>query len=282
MAVPQSDLGYALGLKMKNKKTSDIFRSGNKLFLSCSLLLILLIISMDIHPSSAASDSSEAAAESLLNKSALNALPAGTVINTSQVKGGINTGFYSSQINKAVKKRITGNSYKENKEIPLSDLRYIRVLYYGFDKKTHIGELIVNKSISKDILAIFKELYKAKYPIEKMVLIDEYDAEDEASMEDNNTSAFNYRTIAGSKTLSKHAMGLAVDINPLYNPCVEKTNGKTVVAPASGKKYTDRSLANEYYIKKNDICYKAFTKRGFTWGGSWNSLKDYQHFQKSK
>ncbi|MNN92049.1 hypothetical protein D3C81_2102610 [compost metagenome] len=77
-------------------------------------------------------------------------------------------------------------------------------------------------------------------------------------------------------------MGLAVDINPLYNPCVEKINGKTVVAPASGKKYTDRSLANEYYIKKNDICYKAFTKRGFTWGGSWNSLKDYQHFQKIK
>lgn len=268
---------------MKKMKTREYtFHCGSKFSLkltSVIIVLAIIIINM-VLSSSTASASSETISESLLTKSALSALPAGTIINTKQLEGGVNTGFYSSKISKTIKKRITGNSYKENKEIPLSDLRYVRVLYYGFDKKTHIGELIVNKSIAKDIIAIFKELYQVNYPIEKIVLIDEYDADDEASMKDNNTSAFNYRTIAGSKNLSKHALGLAVDINPLYNPCVEKINGKTVVSPLEGKKYAARSLANDYYIKKNDVCYKAFTKKGFTWGGSWNSLKDYQHFQK--
>lgn len=224
----------------------------------------------------------KAASNALLTKKDLNALPSGSVIKTSSVKGGVTTCFYASSISKAVKKRINGKSYKENDNISLSELRYVRVLYYGFDQKTHIGELIVNKAISSDILSVFKKLYKAKYPIEKMVLIDAYDADDEASMKDNNTSAFNYRTIAGSKTLSKHSLGLAVDINPLYNPCVQKSGKKTVVSPAAGKKYADRSLDNTYYIRKNDICCKAFEDLGFTWGGSWKSLKDYQHFEKSK
>ncbi|SHO53839.1 M15 family metallopeptidase [Anaerocolumna xylanovorans] len=217
----------------------------------------------------------------LLNRKSLDALTAGTVITPSKVEGGLNACFYGTKINTVIKKRITGKSYKENDKITLSDLRYIRVLYYGFDKKTHIGELIVNKKIAKDVSSIFKDLYKAKYPIGKMVLIDEYNADDEASMKDNNTSAFNYRTIAGSDTLSKHAMGLAIDVNPLYNPCVEKINGKAVVSPAEGKKYANRSLQNAYYIRKKDVCYQSFIKRGFTWGGSWSSLKDYQHFQKS-
>lgn len=217
----------------------------------------------------------------LLNRSSLDSLAAGSVINPAKVKGGSASCFYTQKINSSVKKRILGISFKEDGKTALSDLRYLRVLYYGFDKKSHIGELIVNKKISDDILSIFKELYKAKYSIEKMVLVDDYDADDKASMEDNNTSAFNYRTVAGSTNLSKHALGLAIDINPLYNPCVEKIKGKTVVSPAGGEKYADRSLKNSHYIKKGDICYEAFIKRGFIWGGSWTSLKDYQHFQKT-
>lgn len=218
----------------------------------------------------------------LLTQKSLDAMLSGTIINPNKVKGGVSTCFYASKISKSVKKRITGKSFKEDGKIALTDLRYLRVLYYGFDNKSHIGELIVNKSAAADFLAVFKKLYKEKYPIEKMILVDNYDAEDKASMADNNTSAFNYRTVAGSKTLSKHALGLAIDINPLYNPCVEKEGKKTVVSPVEGKKYADRSLDNPYYIKQNDICYEAFTKLGFTWGGSWNSLKDYQHFQLSK
>ncbi|NLJ96656.1 MAG: M15 family metallopeptidase [Clostridiales bacterium] len=177
-------------------------------------------------------------------------------------------------------KRIEGKSYKEGADIPLRDLRYIRVLHRGFDGKTHIGEMIVNKAIALDVIDIFKELYRISYPIEKMLLIDEYDADDIKSMEDNNSSAFNYRYIEGTNKRSVHSDGLAIDINPLYNPYVRTRNGKTEVLPESGLEYTDRNLDNEYYIKKGDPCYEAFISRGFTWGGEWKNSKDYQHFEK--
>jgi hypothetical protein len=154
-------------------------------------------------------------------------------------------------------------------------------LYYGFDEKTHIGELIVNKGIASDIVDIFRELYEKKYPIEQMVLVDEYDADDNTSMAANNTSSFNYRPVPGSTHLSKHALGLAIDINPLYNPYIQYTKKDTVILPLEGSKYADRTLDCPYYINKNDLCYKAFTKRGFTWGGFWKTEPDYQHFQKT-
>ena len=102
-----------------------------------------------------------------------------------------------------------------------------------------------------------------------------------SSMAANNTSSFNYRPIDdGSGRLSLHSYGLAIDINPLYNPYVREMSGKQVTSPEEGSRYADRSLDNEYYIKKGDIVYEAFISRGFTWGGDWKNSKDYQHFQK--
>lgn len=187
--------------------------------------------------------------------------------------------FTIEKIPEKIWKKINGNSYKKNETIKPSDLRYLTITYYGFDGKSHKGEMIVNKKIAKKTVAVFKELYKEKYPIEKMVLIDEYDADDEDSMKDNNTCAFNYRTIAGTSKLSNHGLGLAIDINPLYNPYVKVKKGKTIVSPKEGKKYADRGVDCEYMIQKNDICVKTFKKYGFSWGGSWNSVKDYQHFE---
>lgn len=207
--------------------------------------------------------------------------PAETIIDTSGVSAlQLDVLFYSSDISGDIKKRILGKSYSENCKIPYSDLRYIRLLYMGFDMKTHIGEMIVNKAIKDDTLDIFKDLYFAGYPIEKMVLVDEYDADDIASMAADNSSAFNYRFIDSTTKLSIHSYGLAIDINPRYNPYVRKISGKTVVLPANGLEYVDRNEECEYYIKSKDICYQAFTKRGFTWGGDWKNQKDYQHFQK--
>lgn len=219
--------------------------------------------------------------KSSLTKEDLSLLNANTLIDISKLGENYkdNT-FYSMKLNKSVLSRIYGISYKDNPTIDYEDLRYIRVLHYDFNEDVRIGELIVHKDISTDIVDIFYELYEARYPIEKMVLIDEYNGDDNTSMADNNTSAFNYREIAGSNTLSKHSMGFAIDINPLYNPYVKTKNETTTVLPIEGKDYIDRTLPNEYYIEKDDVCYKAFTKRGFTWGGSWNSLKDYQHFEK--
>ena len=176
--------------------------------------------------------------------------------------------------------RIKGKSYKKDCDIPLKDLKYLRLSYYGFDGEVHVGEMIVNTLISEDTLLVFKELYEAKYPIEGMELVDEYDADDNASMEANNSSAFNFRFIDGTSTYSNHAKGYAIDINPLYNPYVRERNGKEEVLPAIAKPYSNRLEDCEYYIKKDDICYQIFTKYGFSWGGDWNGKKDYQHFEK--
>lgn len=187
--------------------------------------------------------------------------------------------FCKMNISDEIFKRINNKSYKADCPIPLEDLCYLRVLHYGFDQETHIGELIVNTAIADKVLSIFKELYDGNYPIEKMVLIDNYDADDEASMEDNNSSCFNYRVIDGTDKLSKHSLGIAIDINPLYNPYVRKGKGERSVLPINGAIYADRTLACPYYIDTNDLCYKTFIKYGFTWGGSWTHSKDYQHFQ---
>ena len=142
------------------------------------------------------------------------------------------------------------------------------------------GELICHKTIADDLLAIFRELYQAKYPIERMVLVDEYDADDEASMRANNSSAFNFRYISGTKTLSRHSRGMAIDINPLYNPYVRHRGGRTLVEPANAQAYVDRTKDFPYKIVKGDLCYRLFKKYGFTWGGDWKNSKDYQHFEK--
>jgi hypothetical protein len=188
--------------------------------------------------------------------------------------------FYYEEITDEIKTRINGKSYGEECTIPYEDLRYVKVLHWGFDEQTHEGELIVSKAIAEDIVEIFKELYELKYPIERMVLVDEYDADDNTSMAANNSSAFNYRVIDGTNRISLHSYGVAIDINPQYNPYVRTIDGKTVVTPVNGAEYADRTLDCPYYITSEDPCYKAFMKRGFTWGGEWKNQKDYQHFQK--
>ena len=189
--------------------------------------------------------------------------------------------FRSRPIDAEIFARIDGRSYKKGCKVPLSELRYLQVLHVGFDGETHVGEIICNQSIAEDLLAIFQALYAARYPIERMVLIDDYDADDTRSMEANNSSGFNYREIRNTGKLSNHSYGYAVDINPLRNPCVIVRNGRTTVDPEAGRPYADRTQEFVGKIDHDDLCYKEFRKRGFVWGGDWNSLKDYQHFEKS-
>lgn len=189
--------------------------------------------------------------------------------------------FQSQKIPNTIFQKMKGVSYPEGCQVARSELRYLQVTYYGFDQESHVGELIVNKAIAQDVLSIFRELYQIQYPIESIQLIDIFAGSDEASMEADNTSCFNYRTVAGSETLSNHAKGLAIDVNPLYNPYVKTTDGKTIVEPSTATDYVDRSLSFPYKITTEDPCYQIFTKYGFTWGGSWNSCKDYQHFEKT-
>lgn len=157
----------------------------------------------------------------------------------------------------------------------------IVVKHIDYEGKSHEGTIVCNKAIANDLRQIFAELYQRKYPIERIRPIAEYDNDDERSMRDNNTSCFCYRPIAGSTRLSKHALGLAIDINPLYNPCVKRRKDGTIwVQPATATPYVKRQKKFKYKITKNDLCYRLFIAHGFKWGGAWKSTKDYQHFEK--
>lgn len=188
--------------------------------------------------------------------------------------------FYISEITDDIFARMQGKSYKEDCTVPREDLRYVHVRHMGFDGEAKDGELVVNKAIADDVLAIFEELYKADYPIEKVRLVDEYDADDEASMSDNNSSAFNFRFISHTTRISKHGLGMAVDINTRYNPYVKTVDGKLSIEPANGADYVDRSKDFPHKIDHEDLCYKLFKEHGFTWGGDWTHSKDYQHFER--
>lgn len=190
--------------------------------------------------------------------------------------------FTPYPISDAIFSRIYGLSYKENCKVSLDELRYIRVLHYNFNGEVVDGELIVNQKIAQDVCEVFRELYEVRYPIEKIRLVDEYQADDNLSMADNNSSAFNYRVIDGTNRLSNHAKGFAIDINPLYNPYVKIKDGVQQVLPDNAYAYADRNASNPYYIQRGDICYQIFTSHGFAWGGDWVNSKDYQHFEKTE
>lgn len=187
--------------------------------------------------------------------------------------------FYISPVGEDLFERMKGKSYKDDCTLPLEDLRYLHVLHKNKEGETLEGELVCNVHIAEAVLDIFKKLYEAKYPIEKVRLVDEYDADDERSMEDNNSSSFNFRFISHSTTVSKHGLGLAVDINTLYNPYVKMVDGKLSIEPVTAEAYTDRTKEFDYKINEGDLCYQLFVEHGFEWGGNWTNAKDYQHFE---
>jgi len=188
----------------------------------------------------------------------------------------VETVFSAEPIPASVEARMRGVSYPDDAEIKLSDLRYLRLSYVDFDGLEQVGELVCNKAIAEDLMAIFQALYEARYPIRSIRLIDDFGGDDEASMAADNTSCFNYRRKTGMRELSKHALGLAVDINPFENPYVRPSR----VRPDGASVYADRTKDFPHKIDKENLCYKLFRARGFSWGGSWRSVQDYQHFEK--
>lgn len=191
--------------------------------------------------------------------------------------------FYIEVISDELKERMNGKSYADNIDesiINYSMLRHIVIKYYDFNDDVQLGEIVCNEKIAQDLLEIFEELYNSGYQLERVHLIDEYDADDDASMDDNNTSCFNYRVVDNTTKLSYHAYGLAIDVNPFYNPYVQMRNGEEYVCPTGSVPYANRDDNFPYKIDENDLAYILFKQHGFIWGGDWNSLKDYQHFEK--
>ena len=213
---------------------------------------------------------------------ALTEWQAGKTVSAEAVEayGGIDKCFAAEPIPEGVWLRMQGKTYKDNPYITRDSLRHVRALHWDYDNQMHIGEMICNKTIADCVAGILRKLFDAKYPIQRMLLPDVYDADDETQMRDNNSSCFCYRTIAATTRLSKHARGLAVDINTLYNPYHKYLeDGTLLIQPATGAPYCDRSWDFPYKIDHDDLCYRLFTEAGFDWGGDWDNRKDYQHFE---
>lgn len=200
-------------------------------------------------------------------------------------QAGLGRCFAAEEISDATFARMRGRSWPEGCPLSRGRLRYLRLLHRNAEGRPQMGEMVVGAEIAASVVAIFRRLYEEGYRIERMVLIDEYGADDELSMRANNTTCFNYRMQTGSRSrVSKHALGLAIDINPLYNPYVRRRrDGSCHVEPATGRRYAfnrDRRTDIPCKIDRHDLAYRLFTAAGFRWGGAWRSVKDYQHFEK--
>ncbi len=225
----------------------------------------------------------------------------------------------SEPLNKdAIARMRQSGSYKDGCPVPPEQLRRLAIPHWNFQKEIELGAMIVHAAIAEEVLDIFQELRKAGYPVQTMKLIDEYEANDEASMRDNNTSAFNCRPITGTTgNFSNHSYGTAIDINPVQNPYLKikdpadasvflnqlpahlgdgqlpheltifckRLPNLCQILPVEGAQYLNRD--GRGVIVNGDAVYRAFVKRGWTWGGNWPSSRtnrvrtDYQHFEKA-
>jgi hypothetical protein len=183
-------------------------------------------------------------------------------------------------VDEETRARMIGVSWKPGCPVPIDDLRIIDMNFIGFDGAVHSGgQLMVHRLVASQVVEAFRVLFDNGFPIRRMELIENYGGSDDASMAADNTSAFNCRPITGTTDrFSIHSYGQAIDINTVENPYVR---GSTVLPPA-GVDYLDRTDVRPGMITKNDVVEKAFREQKFFWGGDFNSLKDYQHFETKK
>ncbi len=213
-------------------------------------------------------------------------LAAGTIIEAEDIDwNNLSQYFVAYEISDEVYNYINEKSFRENENVALSDLRYMKVLHYNFEHDLQVGELIVAAELQEDYIGIFTELFEAEYEIQSLYLPDRYwtgdpTDTDTASIDENNSSCFMYRPATGSSKLSKHSYGRAIDINPQQNPYVSYRTGSPVWDHENANDYIDRTTGLPHMITEEDVCYQIFIKYGFEWGGAWDNVKDYQHFEK--
>ena len=171
-----------------------------------------------------------------------------------------------------------GASWRPGCPVEPGQLRRVHLQYLGFDGTTHRGELIVNQDVAQEVVEIFEQLRRIGFPIDKMRTVERYRAaDDELSMEDDNTSAFNCRGIPGTTRWSEHAYGWAIDINPLLNPCLHASG---LLEPRTAEAYLDRGRTDPGLLHHGDPAVRIFLDRGWHWGGDWTDPIDYQHFER--
>jgi hypothetical protein len=168
---------------------------------------------------------------------------------------------------------VVHSTWREGCPLHFDELSLLTLTYWDFDGNVTHGPMVVNSAVVSDVVTAFEGLFDIGFPIERMQLVDEYGGDDKAAMRANVTSGFNCRFVDGTDRWSNHALGLAVDINPLINPWARNGN----VLPIEGEPYTDRSLALPGMLSLGDEAVSIFEEVGWSWGGVWQSA-DYMHF----
>jgi hypothetical protein len=172
---------------------------------------------------------------------------------------------------------LARSTWKKGCPVAAADLSWVRLTFWGFDSRRHTGELLVNRSVADEMVTVFGRLYAARFPIEEMRItrLDELDAP--PTGDGNNTGAFACRPTTGGSSYSQHAYGLAVDVNPFQNPYLKGD----LVLPELASSYLDRDWERPGMITAAGPVVRAFAAAGWSWGGEWRSLKDYQHFSRN-
>lgn len=189
-------------------------------------------------------------------------------------------GFYINEIPDNIKQSMIQKRIWQNAcPVSFDQLRLLQVDHYNFTNHVLTGEIVTHVRMAENVIKIFKELFRLKFPIDKIKLIDEYNGNDELSMSDNNSSCFNYRNIQHSDMLSIHSYGLAIDINPLQNPfiIIDNDNYDIKVYPRKSLEFLNR---HNQRLGMVEPIVDIFKNHGFDdWGGLWNDPIDYHHFQ---
>jgi hypothetical protein len=179
-----------------------------------------------------------------------------------------------SPVDARLEKRMTGVSWKPGCPVALGDLRLLRVSHWDFEGRTRTGKLVVHRDVAQELVGAFRDLYAVRFPIRRMWLVDAFGGSDFASIEADNTSAFNCRFVEGTRRWSNHAYGTAIDVNPIENPYV--SGGRT--AHRASRPYVSRTPRRPGMAYEGGALVRAFDRIGWGWGGRWTSVKDYQHF----
>jgi hypothetical protein len=184
------------------------------------------------------------------------------------------TGFTARVADPAPERVIARSTWRPGCPVGKDDVAWIRLTYWGFDQARHSGEMLVNGSVAEDVVDVFRQLYRARFPIESMGIARLEDLDALPTGDGNGTGSFACRPIRGGTGYSQHAYGLAVDLNPFQNPY----HRGDVVLPELASAYLDRDWLRPGMITPDGPAVRAFASIGWGWGGDWASLKDYQHF----
>jgi hypothetical protein len=174
-----------------------------------------------------------------------------------------------------VRDEMTGTSWQEGCPVGLDELRSVHLTHHTFDGDVQDGHLIVHASVVDDLEHVFATMFEERFPLTSVEPAYVYDGDDDAIMAANASHAFNCRQITGGDAWSEHSYGTAIDLNPIQNPY--ERDGE--VLPPEGEAYLDRTDVRPGMLLEGDAVVSRFDELGWDWGGRWETLVDYMHFE---